>query len=279
MVAAPLFWRWVLSLLLLPALAEAGGGWTRKKKRGYAKVGLTLVGSSRYHTLGGQLIETARYRQQLLSLYGEYGLTDRLETVVNLPLYRRATFPETTPGQGIGDAEVGLRYGLLRGRWPLAVGVAVELPTGNPRTRGYSRQDPRSFVQLPTGDGELNIWTRAALSHSLGPAFLTLEAAYNQRTRGFTSQYSYGVQVGYRLGQRLWLTASGRTLANVRPPRPDRLASIGLGEGVAYSTAAVGASYHLGPHLRVGTDWAVGFGRLRNVYSARPLTLGAAWEW
>jgi hypothetical protein len=152
---------------------------------------------------------------------------------------------------------------------------------GNPNEIGTSRTDPSTFVRLPTGDGEWNVWTRASLSHSLGqlPAYFTLDAGYNKRTGGFTDQYSFGAQVGYKFFNKLWLTLHERTLNNVRAPHLTRFGTIGLGEGVAYSTAGVGASYALTKHLSATADWAVGFGKLRNVYSGSQYTFGVAWEW
>ena len=268
---------WLLALT--PSLA--GGGWTRQKKKGYAKLGFTTVSTDRYHPLTGGTIETARFRQQVYSLYAEYGLTDRLEATLNFPFYRRASFPSLTPGRGVGDPEVGLRYGVLTGKWPLAVGVAVEAPLGDPNEFGRSETDPNVFLRLPTGDGEWNVWTRASLSHSLGtlPAFFTLSAAYNKRTGGFTDQYSFGAQVGYKLFDKLWLTATERTLDNVSAPDLTKFGTIGLGEGVAYSTAGLGASYAFTKNLSTTADWAVGFGKLRNVYSGSQYTFGVAWEW
>ncbi|GAA4010587.1 hypothetical protein GCM10022408_23640 [Hymenobacter fastidiosus] len=278
--AFALLWLILTAALLRPQPSSAGGGWTRPQGHGYGKLGLTAVNTTSYHTLAGQTIRTARFQQQVVGLYGEYGLTNRLEAVLNFPVYRRATFPGFTPGHGFGDAEIGLRYGVVQGQWPLAVGVAVEIPTGNPTERGFDRQDATSFVKLPTGDGEVNVWTRAALSHALSrlPAYFTLEAGYNKRTQGFTDQYSAGVQLGYKVKDKAWLTASVRTLSNVRTPRPDRLASIGLGEGVSYSTLDLGVNYALTKHLWLTTNAAGGFGKLRNVYSGVQVTVGAAVE-
>lgn len=46
---------------------------------------------------------------------------------------------------------------------------------------GVSDAEPNVYMRLPTGDGEWNVWARAALSHTLGelPAFFTLNAGYN----------------------------------------------------------------------------------------------------
>lgn len=267
--------------LLATTPALAGGGWTRKKKKGYVKVGLTSVNTNRYHPLTGGTVETARFRQQVYSVYGEYGLSDRLEATLNFPFFRHAAFPGLTPGQGVGDPEVGLRYGVLTGKWPLAVQVAVEAPLGSPNVFGRGRADPNIYVRLPTGDGEWNVWTRATLSHSLGklPAFFTLSAGYNKRTGGFTDQYSYGAQFGYHFFDNLWLTVTERTLDNVRPPDFNKFGAIGLGEGVAYSSAGLGASYAVTKHLSATADWMAGFGKLRNVYSGNQYTAGLAWEW
>ena len=268
-------------LLLAAAPAQAGGGWTRPRGHGYAKVGLTLVNTTKYHPLEGGTINTAQFRQQVYSLYAEYGLTNRLEATLNFPVFRRATFPDTSPGQGVGDPELGLRYGVLTGKWPLAVQVAAQAPLGDPNRRGIYQPDPTSFVYLPTGNGQWNIWTRAALSHTLGtlPAFFTLEAGYNFRTGGFTDQYTYGAQLGYKFFNKLWITTNVRALANVRAPNPAKLANIGLGEGVAYSAASLGASYHFTKHLSATADVAGGFGQLRNVYSGVQTTFGVAVEW
>ncbi|MBT9392509.1 hypothetical protein KLP40_04975 [Hymenobacter sp. NST-14] len=267
--------------LLGPAGARAGGGWTRATGGGYAKIGLTTVSTTRYHPLGGGTTATARFRQQVVSLYAEYGLSSRWEVVLNAPVYRRAEFVTATPTQGVGDVQLGLRYAVLRGAWPLAVGLAVEAPTGNAAARGRNRQDPRLTIALPTGDNEWNVWARAALSHSLAPrlpAYVSLDVGYNQRTRGFTSQYTYGAEVGYQVG-KAWLTATVRTLDNVRAPTSARLASIGLGEGVAYSSAALGVNYAISKHWWATLNVAGGFGRLRNVYSGVQPTAGVAYEW
>ena len=277
----PAGWPALGALLLAGLPAQAGGGWTRQPGHGYAKVGLTLANTTRYHPLAGGTVGTAQFRQQVYSLYGEYGLSRRLEATLNFPFFRRATFPDTSPGQGVGDPEAGLRYGVLTGKWPLALQVAAQAPLGNPNATGIYQNDPTNFVFLPTGNGQWNIWTRAALSHSLAalPAFFTLEAGYNFRTAGFTNQYTYGAQLGYKFFDRLWLTVAVRTLDNVRAPNPAKLNKIGLGEGVAYSAASLGASYRFAKLLSATADVAGGFGKLRNVYSGAQYTVGVAVEW
>jgi hypothetical protein len=159
--------------------------------------------------------------------------------------------------------------------------VAVEAPLGNPNVFGRDETDPSIVLRLPTGDGEWNVWARAALSHSLGtlPAFFTVHAGYNKRTGGFTDQYTYGAQLGYQFFDKAWVTATARTLDNVRAPNLAKFGAIGLGEGVAYSTAGLGISYNVTKNFSTTADWAAGFGKLRNVYSGSQYTLGLAWEW
>lgn len=92
---------------------------------------------------------------------------------------------------------------------------------------------------------------------------------------GFTNQYTYG----YTFFDKLWLIAAVRTLSNVHAPDPAKLARIGLGEGVAYSAASLGASYAITKRLSATADVAAGFGKLRNVYSGLQSTFGVAVEW
>lgn len=260
--------------------AHAGGGWIRPAGGAYAKIGLTGVNTTRYYTLSGHALTTNPFRQLVASVYAEAGLGHHLEAVVNFPAYRRAKFSTSTATQGIGDVQLGLRYGVLRGAWPLALSVTAELPTGNPKARGTNTSNSQLEIALPTGDGEFNVWTQVALSHSFRPTlYATVEAGFNTRTGGFTNQYSYGGQVGYHLLGKAWLTGTVRTLGNVRAPRPGSLASIGIGEGVAYSSAALGANYAATDHLWLTAEWATGFGRLRNVYAGSQYTVGVAWEW
>ncbi|WP_206780464.1 hypothetical protein [Hymenobacter amundsenii] len=267
-------------LLGMGGTAHAGGGWIRPAGGAYAKIGLTSVNTNKYYTLAGQEITTNRFTQQVASLYAEVGLGHHLEAVLNFPAYRRARFSASTATQGIGDAQLGLRYGVLRGAWPLAVSVTAELPTGNPDARGTNTSNSQIVIVLPTGDGEFNVWTHAALSHSFfEQLYGTVNVGFNARTKGFTNQYSYSAQVGYLLLRKIWLTGTVRTLANVQTPRSGRLASIGIGEGVAYSTAALGANYAAIDHLWLTADWATGFGKLRNVYAGSQFTVGVAWEW
>ena len=62
-------------------------------------------------------------------------------------------------------------------------------------------------------------------------------------------------------------------------PDPAKLARIGLGEGVAYSTTSFGASYAVTKHLSATANVAGGFGKLHNVYSGVQSTFGVAVEW
>ena len=65
----------------------------------------------------------------------------------------------------------------------------------------------------------------------------------------------------------------------MRAPNPSKLNKIGLGEGVTYSAAILGASYNFTKYISVTADAAGGFGKLRNVYSSVQYTAGVVIEW
>jgi hypothetical protein len=81
--------------------------------------------------------------------------------------------PRTVKLSGIGDIELGLRFGLAQGDAVRAVlGATVRLPTGK-------RDDPANFLDIATGDRQTDlVWTLDAGLEPGGPLGLWLSAAY-----------------------------------------------------------------------------------------------------
>ena len=128
------------------------------------------------------------------TLYAEYGFTDRITGIVNFPLFSRSFFNNQvsattgeiiTPGEainGVGDAEVGVQYGLYSGGgWAISASLKFGLPFGEDAggTAGT----------LQTGDGEFNQILRVDVGKSfqLGQlnAYANAYGGFNNRTNGF----------------------------------------------------------------------------------------------
>jgi len=275
----------VPSMLLLFCLHEAqGGAWTRKQHSFYAKLGFTTLSTNQFHTKDGNKISTADFQTWSLNLYGEYGMFDRLTGIVKFPIARNARFETTESKLGIGDLGLELKYGLLsEGSTPVAVGVGVELPTGDENGFGFLKDGSGGFVLLPTGDGEFNTRLNLYASHSFYPipAYISIDGGYNFRTKNFTDEYAVGFQAGYKLAETVWLQANLRAIGPVGTSNLDLIGSgiaLGLGEGVQYTTYGLGAAYEFIPHWNISFDFFSAFGKITNIYSGVNLIFGISVE-
>ena len=258
-----------------PTDARAGGGWVKKKRSFYGKISVSSFRSSNYYSLLGNLNDQgAQFRQTSVNLYAEYSLTDRLTVILNAPLFRANRFANTGTTSGFGDAMVELKYGLLTKKIPVAISIAPSFPTGKSRALVANRYVPGNFINLPVGDGELNIWTRAYASSSLGNnTYVSADAGYNFRTQGFTNQYTFGGELGHRFGEKLWINGTLRQFATAGTPNPNK-GSFVYGEGLEYVGYSVGAAYSVSKQISLTVDYANLLGRRQNVYSGPMVGLG-----
>lgn len=258
-----------------PIQTRAGGGWVKKKRSFYGKVSVSSFRSRQYYSLLGTLNDQgAQFRQTSVNLYAEYGLTDRLTVILNTPLFRANRFANTGTTSGFGDAMVELKYGLLTKKIPVAISIAPSFPTGKSRALVASENIPGNFINLPIGDGELNIWTRAYASSSLGNnTYVSADAGYNFRTQGFTNQYTFGGEIGHRFGEKLWINGTIRQFATAGTPNPNK-GSFVYGEGLEYVGYSVGAAYALSKQISLTVDYANLLGHRQNVYSGPTLGIG-----
>lgn len=258
-----------------PTDALAGGGWVQKKRSFYGKIGISSFRSVKYYSLLGDLNDQgAQFRQTAVNLYAEYGLTSRLTVTLSTPLLRANRFANTETAAGFGDAMVELKYGLLTKKIPVAISIAPSFPTGKSRALVADKNLPGNFINLPIGDGELNIWTRAYASSSLGKnTYVSADAGYNFRTRGFTNQYTFAVEVGHRFGKRLWTNGTLRQFATAGRPNPNQ-GSFVYGEGLAYVGYSLGTAYLVGKQISLTADYANLLGGRQNVYSGSTVGFG-----
>ncbi len=278
--------RLALVFLMILASTEArGGAWIRDPGSIYARTALSLLNSDAFYTRDGRSIETADFRSASLDLYAELGLGSGFDGVLTFPLYRRFAFETSEASSGIGDLGLELRRSVLDGGVPVALGLGVDLPTGDEDgttpLKGESGASGGT-IRLPTGDGETNVRATLYVSRSLDPvaAWVSAEAGYNLRTRGFTDEYRFAFQAGFAPVDPLLLTVHLRGRGPVTVPDRNRAAGVsnGLGEGVQYSGLGGGASLRVAPGVFLGADVFTTVGRVTNIYGGRNLVLGLSCE-
>ncbi|WP_311950787.1 transporter [Halomonas piscis] len=152
--------------------------------------------------LGEINVDNVKSHITTLDLSTRYGLTDRLELGLNIPVvYRSSTYrstgvesgPElselTTDDGGLGDISASLSYRLLpetQSRPDVVINLGVRAPTGTDPYGIATREDPTNTnlvvpTELPTGNGVWAVTTGASLLKTLDPAivFTNLGYTYN----------------------------------------------------------------------------------------------------
>lgn len=211
-------------LLFFGSLSANGqSAWPQPRGEGYFKLGQSAVRADQFFNLEGDIIDITTTSVYVSSLYGEYGLTDRLTAVAYVPFFVRSTINErestvngvVIPGDelnGTGDPQLGLKYGILtEGPVLLAADLLLGIPLGE-NVGGDTEL-------LQTGDGEFNQQVRLIASRSFGSWYASLLVGYNHRTTAdfdyasgriedaaFSDELHLGGEVGWLPSQR-WLLA------------------------------------------------------------------------
>ena len=100
----------LLAGFILQSFPTYAGGWTHPKGKGYFKLNEQLIRSDSYFQPSGDKVDITDQSRYTTSLYGEFGLVDRLTIVGYIPFYQRIS--EDRPGSdsktGTGSLEPGL---------------------------------------------------------------------------------------------------------------------------------------------------------------------------
>jgi hypothetical protein len=188
----------------------AGGGWVQPRGKGYFKLGQNFLSADRFFAPDKSLVDITTVGMFTTSLYGEYGISDRFAAIAYVPFFTRTTLNKVRfqpsgrelPGDelnGFGDMDISLQYALHKSEtWVASARVLLGFPTGNPRGGASGI--------LQTGDGEFNQMLRFDLSRPIGQkAWAGTYVGYNNRTRGFSDEWRYGIEIGLKLGQKSYI--------------------------------------------------------------------------
>lgn len=220
-----------LILSILPLLfclqLNAGGPWPTGKGNAYIKLSEWWTVFDQHFTDQGfkdPNLTTGLYNT---SLYVEYGLGDRFTAIFNAPILSRnfmnnlvsaTNFEVIVPGEAIntfGDIEIGGKYNLTKpgAKFPIAATLTLGIPTGVAvgGTQG----------NLQTGDGEFNqiLQIDAGTGFSLGAAsgYVSGYAGINNRSKGFSEEFRYGLEVGVGLiNNRFYLSGKLNAVESFR---------------------------------------------------------------
>ncbi len=266
-------------------LSFAQSGWTREKKNFFIKTSFDFYKSEDYRNLDAEKVITSEFAQKTLLIYAEYGLSNRLSLNTTFPAFRINGYNSTDNVSGIGDLRIELKYALLKDFIPVAVSIAPEFPIGNKNLFAKSNLNDFDEINLPTGDGEFNVWTTLAASHSFYPLPLYVSAfsSFNYRSkfegRSFQNQLQNGIEVGYKAFNKLWLNTKVTTLSGIG--KDPLTADFIRGDGTTYTGFSAGGLFEIGKHFGLNFqyykagDFIV---KSRNIYAADIFSVGLTYS-
>lgn len=271
----------IAALFFVVQEVDGQSGWTKSKGEGFFQTSFSTFNSKDYFTLEGEKLLTNRFHQQSIVFYGEFGVTDKFTVIANLPLQNFNGFETTETVSGLGDLRLEFKHALLKKYLPLAISIAPEIPTGKANNFANSIVNDFERINLPSGDGEFNVWTTLATSFALGdfPFYGSLFGSYNYRTQydgiSFSDQIAVGMELGYRVFDKVWVNARLNGLTSV--DEITEVTDFVRGDGTEYTSYSIGASvpvykeFHLNLNYRNFNDLLF---QRKNIYSGGVFTIG-----
>lgn len=215
-----------LAFLGIQQILFAGGPWPLGKGNYYSQIGFYGIPPS--NTLFDYDYD-ARFMNRAIGdlstqLYGEYGLTDKINITLDLPLKivqagneiftytpsNTIAAPEATVLDagtlfGLSNVKAGLMYNFLGGDIPVSAHLTVGAPTGR----------SNAATGLRTG---FDAWTFSpALSAGFGAKKLYgyLQSGLNFRTNAFSHQFFSNLELGYEIKNKAYIALVIQALYSV----------------------------------------------------------------
>lgn len=197
--------KYHLTIILLVCIVTssfAGGGWPQKKKKGFFKLGQSFIVANKYFDHNGDVIDITTLGIYTTSLYGEYGITDRITAIAYVPFFVRGTLNkernaitnalenEGDEMNAFGDVDLGVKIGITKDK-PIAVSTTLilGLPTGE-------NAGGNSGI-LQSGDGEFNQIIMLDAGKGFNKFYTNVGVGFNNRTNNFSDEFRYTFEIGY----------------------------------------------------------------------------------
>ncbi len=198
----------LLSLLLLPLLAQAGGPWVQAYKKGFVQVGFSGLYYNAVFAANGTERSVFRPTSDVtLQLYAEYGIARRWEIRAILPykslrtgVSNNLTANPVPAGTltGLGNIGLGLKRAILDGNTKLSVGVDALANTFTNNDRLGLRTGYEGWTVLPY----------LSLGSGGARTYYYAEAGYGLMTQEYSNFVKLNGELGCRLHPRLWIAGT-----------------------------------------------------------------------
>jgi len=261
------------------------GGWPQPKGSGFFKFDFSFIRAREFYGMDGEVYNINGAGTMLgyytTSLYGEYGITDRLTVIGYVPFFVRNTVNEGVGAisgdilqQGLennafGDVDLGLRFGIFKqNRLSVTAAVLLGLPTG----------DAENVDLLFTGDGEFNQQVRLEAGYGADRWYATGYVGFNNRTEDFSDEFRFEAEFGYKFWENRLLTGVKLTgIQSFNNGSPTGSANGLFGNNVEFFSPQLFVAYEHQQKLGFIAQ-ASGATSGRNVLAAPMVSVGVYWK-
>jgi protein XagA len=170
--------------------------WTKSKGGGFLKLDYSSTQATDLFNAKGDAVPSRDLGSSIASFYGEYG---KITAIAYIPFFANSSAGAfaavgTMPAlpsvslSGFSDVDLGFRIALPIKNIAVSVNVLLGLPTGTPtQADGLATGDGEfnQMIKLAVGTGKTRWWTQGAIG-------------YNNRTKGYSSEFRYDFEFGYK---------------------------------------------------------------------------------
>jgi len=195
-----------LIFLLFHFSAKPQSAWTQEKGKVYSQI--TFSSISNFSEVFGNPEYTTERRitDQTLQLYVEYGYSNNITLIANIPFKFIKTGDVTNAlnansltisdsKSNLGNIEIGMKYKLYDKKWIISSQLNVEANTSSFDARSGIRSGYNAWAFTPT----INI------ARSFNSFYIQGFSGVNLRTNKYSSNFKLGGEIGTKPLKKLWL--------------------------------------------------------------------------
>ncbi|NRT14828.1 hypothetical protein HNP99_001172 [Flavobacterium sp. 28A] len=253
-----------IAIVLVMITQMSYGQWNKGKGNGYYKLAASSLVADEHFTSAKEKDPNITRGNFVVSAYGEYGISDKIDLIAYVPLLARVYQNKQVSGKtgntisdgeavnSIGDIDLGVRYGILKNDIIALSGtLKLGLPTG--------KKSGGTDGSLQTGDGEFN----QLLQLDLGFPFKVsghnwygkIYSGFNNRNNGFSDEYHFGGEIGSKFYDKVFIALKS---SNVRSFNNGNLVGTGQGifaNNVEYTNLGLEAAYYISTKFGVSLNY------------------------
>ncbi|MBF2709611.1 transporter family protein [Flavobacterium soyangense] len=183
----------VITLLFIGQNINAQSTWTREKNKVYAQLSVTGLFYNQIEYHGKTTDLNSDYTDITTQLYGEYGITNKLEAQLILPFksvsYQTNGTNNSQNLSGLGNLTIGLKYKIYDHKWKISSGIQY---AANSITKDASKS-------LSTGFNANTILPYVTVGTSHGKWYYFGNIGYGYLDNNYSDYIKLSAEVGYNI--------------------------------------------------------------------------------